>query len=418
MQRDDVWIFNHYGWSPKIGKWNRHFYFSKYLGKAGKKTRIFCGSYLPGFSKNLVTFPKLWLNKEEEGVKYYYLWTNKYKGNGPLRILSFISYFILTLITGLLNFKRRPFVIVSSSVHPLAWISGYLLSLVYKTKFIAETRDLWPKSLIDMEILDEKSFVAKMLYKLEKFIYTKADGLIFTMPGGEDYAISKYCVNKEKILYLNNGVDLDKYNNDLKSYDTSEINIYINPDDFNVIYTGAIGAYNGSHIIIDIAENLRNLFTDIKFIIAGKGTESDIIESAAKEKGLDNVVFLGHIDKKYIPSLLSKGSINLLLGLDLELNKYGLSPNKLFDYLASGKPIISNRPIKKDFDILLMNKCGSTVKNNIDSLKNEIIKYYHMDINNYNLIAENAVLASEKFDYKLLSRELLLFIEKTKEEIK
>ena len=81
----------------------------------------------------------------------------------------------------------KPDIIYASSVHPLTWISGYFLSKRYNAKFIAETRDLWPETLVAMGQIKKNSIPAKILYKLEKYIYKKADRLIFTFPGGKDY---------------------------------------------------------------------------------------------------------------------------------------------------------------------------------------------------------------------------------------
>ncbi len=400
MIKRKIWIINQYAWSPLYGKWIRHHYFAKYLN-ADFDITIFSGSYLPGFKSNLVPWYKLKAKEKYEGVNYIYIRTNKYKGNGIGRLVSIFLYTFKLLVLTMFCFKK-PDIIYASSGHPLTWLIARFYKKIFKTKIILETRDFWPLTLIDMNIIDEKSFMAKLLYRIEKKSFISADHLIFTMPGGIDYAITKYKLNTEKISYINNGVDLLSFN---KNKIANKCNIFFDENNFNVVYTGAIASYNGLEILIDTIKYINKFKTDIIFHIFGDGTHKISLEEMCNKNKIENIIFYGSVEQACIPSILASADLNLMLGLKLSLNRFGLSPNKLFEYLASGKPTISNRP--NPYDLLEDYNAGTVVENgNAKDLAECILNYYKMDDVKYNTICQNALIASNNFDYYKLSSDL------------
>ena len=126
---------------------------------------------------------------------------------------------------------------------------------------------------------------------------------------------------------------------------------------------------------------------------------------------MDNLIFKGRVDKKYIPFILSKGNLNIIVGKDINLYKYGLSPNKIFDYFASGRPVLSN--VECGYDLLEKYNCGITVKGDSPkALADGILKFYNMPKEEYNKYCQNALKASEDFDFKTLTdklEEVILF---------
>jgi glycosyltransferase involved in cell wall biosynthesis len=359
--------------------------------------------------KNVISDKRKFVIEEYDGVPFVHIRTDYYESNGKSRIRNMLQYAF-----GLLRVKAnilgsKPDVIIASSVHPFTWISGFIMAKRYRSKFIAETRDLWPETLISMNAISTKSVIARVLYLLEKFIYTKADHLIFTMPGGEDY-VHERGISNSNITYINNGIDIESFEKNVQSNEYNDNNL----DDstiFKVVYTGSIGAYNGVDYLVEAAKIISERgLKDIKILIWGSGPLRESLMQLVDDYKLDNIVFNEPVEKKYIPSILSKSDLNLLLGIKLSINRYGLSPNKLFDYMAAGKPVISNRTV--NHDIVKKYNIGDSIEDeSAYALAEKIIEYSQLSEMQYKLLGENALKASKDFDFKVLIKKLEKIIE-------
>lgn len=394
-----IWILNHYA-KPYEG---RHYKFAENLTKRGYKVTVFAASTIHNADKNLINSRTEYLKDEYNGIPFVFIRARNYIGNGKQRILNMIDY-----AKGLVSVCKKidiekPEAILASSVHPLTWISGYLLSRKFKTKFFVETRDLWPETLVAMGQITKNSVPAKVLYSLERFMYKKADKLIFTFPGGKDYVESIGLKNR-KVVYINNGIDLAEFND----YKTR----YIFKDDdlenkcFRVIYTGSMGQANALNYLVDAAKLIESMgIKDIKFILFGDGYQKKELEDFVEKYNISNVVFKDNVEKKYIPNILSRSNLNIILGQPVYLYKYGLSPNKLFDYFASGIPTLSN--MECGYDILEEYSCGITVKSgSTEEVVNGILKFYNMSEEEYSNYSSNALRAAHDFDFNKLTDRL------------
>jgi len=397
----NIWILNHY--ANDTG--GRHYKFAENLIKKGHKVKVFAASTIHNSNINRILDSSKYLYQIHNNIPFIFIKASNYKGNDKKRLKNMLDYAVgLMSITKKFD-SEKPDIIIASSVHPLTWISGYKLAKRYNARFIAETRDLWPETLVAMGKIKRNSIPAKILYKLEKFIYKKADKLIFTFPGGKDY-VESIGLNPSKVVYINNGVDLEEYNQNKTKYIFMDKDLD-NKNTFKVLYTGSIGKANALYRILDAAKILmeRNLH-DVKFYIFGDGPEKEKLEKYLLKNSITNVVFKGKVEKKYIPSILSKGDLNLFCLEHLpNLFKYGLSPNKMFDYFASGKPTLSN--VECGYDILRKYNCGITVKGgSAEALAEGILKFYHMSKEEYDIYCRNALRAAQDFDYKVLSNKL------------
>lgn len=401
----NIWILNHYAAPPELGAIIRHYKLAEYLINKGHNVKVFAACTVHNTNDNLINNSSKYLYKEYGIVPFIFVKACNYTGNGKKRIKNMMEY-AWRLIFVSKNFdKEKPDVVYASSVHPLTWLAGYKLAKRYNAKFIAETRDLWPESLIAMRKIKNDCLVAKLLYKLEKFIYIKADRLVFTFPGGFDY-IKSIDLDTSKVRYINNFIDLEeysrhKYEHIYKDSDLDQKNI------FKILFTGSIGRANAIKRIIDAAEVILNKgIKDIRFYIFGYGPEKEKLEQYVIDNNIDNVIFKGKVEKKYIPSILDKSDLNLLC-LDYlpNLFKYGLSPNKLFEYFSSGKPTVSN--VECGYDMLEKYNCGITVKGgSAEDLASEILRFYSMPKEEYIVYCKNALEAAKKFDYQLMGKKM------------
>ena len=372
-----VWIFNHYAVTPDMSAGTRHYDFAKELAKRGYTATIFASSFLWGPRKEL----KLDKNEKHkvenlDGLNFVWVKTFPCQKNDWRRVVNMLSYTHRSYWLGRKIAMggygiEKPDVIIGSSVHLFAVYTAYLLSKRYKVPFIMEVRDLWPQTLIDMGVSKWHPFII-LLSKLEKYLYKKADRII-TVLGEADKYIDGLGIKVKGTAWVPNGVDLERFNinnrciNKQNSSDSS----------FTIIYAGAIGKANKLDVVIKAAEILCKDYADIQFLFVGDGQEKARLSQMVKEKNLNNVKFEEPVPRKEIGGVLKKAD-GLLFNLeDSPVFKYGISSNKLFDYLASGKPVIfscnaSNNPIEEAGS-------GITVTpDNPKELASSILKLYHM----------------------------------------
>lgn len=400
MSKKKIWILNHYG---ELGD-GRHYNFAKNLVKRGYNVKIFAASTIHNSDKNRINDSAKYMVEEMEGVSCIYIKASNYTGNGKARIKNMLDYAIKLLSVSKKFDDENPNIIIASSVHPLTWLSGYVLSKRYNAKFIAETRDLWPETLVAMGQITKNSIPAKILYKLEEFIYKRADKLIFTFPGGKDY-VESIGLDNSKVRYINNGIDIEEFN-----YNKNN-NIYVDKDldaedVFKILYTGSMGQANELSCLIKAAKKIEDKgIDDIKFILFGDGYQREELEQYIKDNKITNVIFKGKVDKSYIPNILSKSNLNIIMAQHIDLYKYGLSPNKMFEYFGSVKPTLSN--IECGYDMLEEYNCGETVEGgSAEALAEGILKFYNMPKEEYNTYCQNALKAAEDFDFKVLTDKL------------
>lgn len=417
----NVWIVNHYAIPPSMGGLVRHYYFSKYLQKKGHNVKIFTSSKIHNTDINMIKDKSLYKEEMEDGVEYTFVRSRDYKGNGLDRIINMIDTpFKMQKAMRCFYKKEKPDVIYTSSPDLFVAFFALLFGKMHKIPVVVEIRDLWPESIVEYNGMSRKNPIIQILYQLEKWIYKKADQLIFTMEGGKEYIKDKGWdkkINLDKVNHVNNGVDLEEFAEDVKRYQIQD-NDLEDEKFFKVIYVGSVRRANNIETLVNVGKELKQRGNDkIRIIIYGDGTDRESLENRCKTEGLDNVIFKGKVEKKYIPYILSKSNLNILNYKQANTWKYGGSQNKQFEYLASGRPICSN--VKMGYSIIRANDCG--VEDNITSTKDYadvVVKYAEMPEDRYKLECENAKKAAKNYDYEVLSNSIEAILTKCLQENK
>lgn len=420
--KKSIWIINHYASNMFEEKGGRHYSFAKYLNRTGYKTTIFCANSRHG--KGTLFFD---LNNERAqthvdksiNTPFVFIKARAYRNNGIRRIMNMIDFYknVLIVARQYENKNQRPEVIIGSSVHPLSCIAAIHLSKKYKSKCIIEIRDLWPESIVVYGIARKNNPIVKLLYKLEQWIYEKADEIIFTMAGGKDYIIEKGW-NKEsggpidvtKVHHINNGVDLEvfDYNKEHFIIEDEDLN---NEELFKVVYAGSIRRVNNLGQLVEVAKQLQKIGEkSIKFLIYGDGDEREKLSEECTNSNLTNIVFKGKIEKCQIPYVLSKADLCVLHWQPTPITKYGVSMNKFFEYFAAGKPILSNSAV--GYDLIQKYKCGVaiSIKNDCEYV-NTILGIKNLEKKEKELFCVNSRKAAEAYDFKELTKSLIELLE-------
>ena len=348
----NLWIINQFANTPNMPGHTRQYEMAYSLIKKGWQVKIFASD----FNINTRKFSKLkgfnFRRLETiDNIKWHWLKVIPYRKNNFMRYLNILS-FCLILITEFLRYliikrndKNFPDIIMASSPQLPATFITLIFARIFQKPFIAEIRDLWPQVLIDQGGINPRNPIIKLLKIIEKLIYKNSELNIVLAKGAEKYLKKN---GAKKVIWLPNGPDLDKfkYIQPLK-----KIENYSFSRPFKIIYAGAHGEANDLENVINAAKLINNY--PIKLILIGDGpNKKDLIK---KSKDQLNIIFKDPVSKKKIPLILSEADGILISLKKVSLFKYGVSPNKLYDAYAIGRPVITtvegviNKEVEENF---------------------------------------------------------------------
>jgi len=390
-----IWIINEVAGAPAYGMGYRHYYLAKQFVKQGYDVTIISSSYSHLFK----AFPNV--KKEKiDGIDYHWIKTINYNNaHNKKRVLQ---WFIFTFKIFFLPFVlKKPDVIIASPMVQFAVLPSWLIAKLYKVKLIYEVRDIWPLSLIEIGKVRKDHPFVKLIALFEKFAVNRSD-LVVSNLQNYDHHMKENLHNDRSFKWVSNGVDLEELSNKLElPYDIKK---KILKDKFIVGYTGTVGFANSLDVFCESAK-LMQKHDDILFVIVGNGQEKARLQE--EYHNLKNLLFIDSIDKKQVQSMLELFDV-CYIGLKKEnLFKYGVSPNKLFDYMYSAKPILY--AIESGKNIVDISNCGISVEaQNPDAIVAGINELYRMSVNERELLGINAKkYILEHFTYEKLAKEYI-----------
>ena len=370
----NIWIFNHHAQGPEIPGGTRHYDLAKQLLLKGHHVTIFAAGFHYTLLKETVVYNQEGYKIEyKDGIKFVWIKTSPYQINNWKRMKNIISYaWNLNFLIPKLGLDK-PNIIIGSTVHPFASLVASKFAKKYKIPFIFEIRDLWPQTFIDMNLWTKNSIKSKVFKYIEKITVNRSDRVIVLSPLTIEYLIKEYNYNENNVLLIPNGINDNFIIPISQEYD----------DKINITYLGGIDKVHGLDFLIDLACRLKD--EDIEFNIYGDGKERKNLEKIVKEKKLSNIAFKGSVPKTKVPEVLCKAN---LLFVSTSNVLYG-SENKLYEYMATGKPVIvatigeHNNPIR-DID------CGVALdRENIDAASSDLINFIKNNKNNFEKIGKN-----------------------------
>jgi len=276
--------------------------------------------------------PRLWCSESVLGVKFVWLWTLPYKGNGAARVANMLSFSVVAFFAALFR-RQRPDIVVGVTTHPFAGLTGWLLAQVTGARFFYEVTDLWPQTLVDFGRLRERSIATRLLRRIERFLYDRAERIIMLWRDTAEY-VRSIGADASKIAWIPHGVELDRYK-DLAPYDG------VARTPFTLVFLGGFNSANAIGTMIDAAEYLLRIGADgIRLELVGAGIEKRHWMSEVERRGLSNVAFPEPVPKTRIVAAMTSADAFIYGLQDVPLYRYGITLNKLQDYLAAGRPIV------------------------------------------------------------------------------
>lgn len=220
-----------------------------------------------------------------------------------------------------------------------AGIPGVFARWLRGKPFVFEVRDLWPELPREMGVITNP-VVLWAMGVLEWVSYRSAHRLIGLSPGIVK-GIQRCGVPSERIAMVPNGCDFSIF----EDADGAWRPAGVADEDFLAIFTGTHGIANGLDSVLDAAAVLKKRQRDdIKIALVGDGKTKSTLQQRAASQGLDNVIFHDPVNKSRLAGLMAGADIGLQTLANVPAFYFGTSPNKFFDYISAGLPVLNNYP--------------------------------------------------------------------------
>lgn len=235
---------------------------------------------------------------------------------------------------------REPCDVVFTTTTPLtAGIPGIFARWLRRKPFVFEVRDLWPELPKAMGVI-KNPIVLWLMSTLEWISYKSAVRLIGLSPGIVR-GIAARGIDCHRIAMIPNGCDLELSRTTMYAWRPPQVT----DDQLLAIYTGTHGPANGLDSVLAAAAELKARGrTDICIVLVGEGKEKTALQKHARDGRLDNVIFMDSIPKMRLFGLMAGADIGLQVLKNVPAFYFGTSPNKFFDYIATGLPVLNNYP--------------------------------------------------------------------------
>lgn len=332
-----IWIINQYASHLET----RHWELAKSFSQLGYSVSVITTSYHHG-KREYIYDETMKIVERLPGVNYVYLHSAPpYHDNGGKRIINMLDFCRLFLQYQHKIAKQlgSPSYIIASSAPPFVWEAGYCSAKKYSAKFIAEFRDIWPLSLVEIQGVSPKHPLVRILSGIEKRAYLHADAIVSTMPYAWKHVIEAADVPREKIHWLPNGINVVETEANLNSSLSlpADLEKYLS-DHWCGVYVGSIVKSECIEYLLRAIAELEE--PDVYFAFIGEGSMKDSFQKLAADLGLDRVRFFPAIKRELIPKVLSCAKFCFAAHENIPIYQFGLSMYKLNDYLASGTPTI------------------------------------------------------------------------------
>jgi glycosyltransferase involved in cell wall biosynthesis len=322
------------------------------------------------------------------------------------RAWTFLLYAWRSVIPAL----RLEYDLLFATSTPLtAGIPGIVMKLFRKKTFVFEVRDLWPELPREMGAITNP-VVLKAMDILEWLSYHSADACIGLSPGIVA-GITKRRIPASRVAMIPNGCDLELF----KPAERKGVEDMagIGKDDFIAIFCGAHGMANGLDAVLDAARVLKERCErSIKFLFIGDGKLKPRLKDRAKNEHLDNCIFLDPMPKAELSKIVAAADVGLMILENVSAFYFGTSPNKFFDYIASGLPVLNNYPGWLA-EVIEENDCGIAVPPaNPEAFADALIALRDDPERRMKMRYQARVLAEKEFDREKLAIQFVAFLEK------
>lgn len=353
----NILLIDHYVGSDLMGMEYRPFYMAREWLAAGHRVTLLGADFShlrgsqPSVRADLDT-------TEEEGVRFRWLRTNSYAGNGAGRMAN-----MLTFVAKLFRYGRRiareerPDVVICSSTYPLDIYPGAWIARMAGARLVFEMHDLWPLSPILLGGYSPRHPYIRLLQHAEDWAYRHVDTVISLLPDARDHMVERG-LDPDRFAHIPNGIPAAHFDTAPRGELPAPVADLIDAERrrgrFLIGFAGGLNMGMAVETMQDAAGLLAG--SNISFVVVGDGSRAAFLRDRANRAGLTNFHMLDRIPKAAVPAFLSRMDVLAIAWHRNPLYLYGVSPNKIFDYMFAGLPILQSSNASND--LVAEAQCG------------------------------------------------------------
>lgn len=366
-----IWCISKYALPPEYGAQHRLFKLSEEFNKKGFSSIVISSStnHLADLPHQKELFKKVTIKGHPAIFIKGILFKSSLAKRRVLSWVIFELYLFFFLLGPYKRYTSKPDIIIVSSLSLLTIMNGWIAKKIFRAKLIFEIRDIWPLSTVLVAGYSEKHPLVRLLRAIEIFGYRNADAITSPLENLSEHIDNS--INAPYLFfYIPHGFDVDS----IKAQPLSSefLQSYIPKNKFIIGYIGNIVKAYDLETMLKCAEFLERKHPNIHFLVLGDGNHKEQLMADAAH--LSNITFIPRIPKSQVASFLARCHIVTNYLIPKPLFRYGVSPQKLIDYMMAGKPIIMSYT---GFPSLISKiGCGEEVEaGNIKELTEVFIKY-------------------------------------------
>ena len=335
-----ILVINHYAGSPSHGMEFRPHYLAREWIRAGHEALVVAGA--PSHVRaNNPQLRRPITRERVDGVDFEWLRLPSYDGNGVRRAANIATF--AALLRGrsrALAKDFRPDIVVASSTHPLDIYGARAIASRTGARLVFEIHDLWPLTPIELGGVSPRNPLIAAMARAERYACRHADVVVSIIPAADEYLVSRG-MPRSRFVHIPNGIavkEADDIREPLPRAHAELVAELRSAHAFIVGYAGGIGMANAIDDLITAAALAAG--RGVEVLIWGDGPDRGVLERRLQAEGIANVHFLGHIPKAAVRSALEACDAAFLGWKRRSIYRYGVSPNKLYDYMAAARPIV------------------------------------------------------------------------------
>jgi glycosyltransferase involved in cell wall biosynthesis len=400
-----VLYFHQHFVTPQGAGGIRSYAMARKLLERGHRVTMVCGSMGGGDTGLSAPFVRGMRRGWVDGIEVIELDLPYSNSHGFLiRASIFLKFALRSVVLAL----REPYDVVFATTTPLtAGIPGIVARWLRGKRFVFEVRDLWPELPREIGVISNP-VVLGMMSVLEWLSYKSAHLLVGLSPGIVD-GIARLGIDRNRIALIPNGCDLDIFSDKSDPWRPKAVA----DGDLMAVYAGTQGVANGLDAVLDAAAILKNRGReDIKFVLIGDGRLTPQLKARKGRERLDNVLFLDRVNKASLSGLMARTDIGMQILANVPAFYYGTSPNKFFDYIASGLPVLNNYPGWLA-EMIRENNCGFAVPSADPEAFADAMERAASQRDRLKAMGENSRrLAGQEFDRNILAGRFVEWLER------
>ena len=401
MTQKIVWLINQYASTPQTGMGGRHYYLARELAKQGHKVYLIAASYTH-LLRHPPSVEQAYENHPAEGFNLIWIKMPDYaEAHSKKRILNWFSF--AWRLRGLKGFiPDSPDTILYSSPSLVGFLGAKYLARHYSARLAFEVRDIWPLTLVELGGYSSRHLFIRFLQWIEDKAYCDADVVISNLKKSVDHMVVRG-MPLHKFFWIPNGVSVDEVAHARPL--SSVVQEQIPKNKFIVGYAGTLGLANAMNVFVEAAEILKAV-EEIAFVIVGDGKERQSLQALARKKNISNLHFIDPVSKSEVQSMLALFDVCYLGWNDDALYRFGIAPNKIPEYLYSGRPILHS--FSGECDSVVEAKAGLTVQaENSQAVAEAVMKLYRMSASERETLGSNGRrYVLEHHEYGNLAKKL------------